>query len=199
MASRWYRPPEIVLTERHYNQKADVWSVGCIFGECINFSDDMNGIGRAPEKRVLFQGSSCYPISPCLELQNGAGPTKISENDQFIKILEVLGQRSDEDLSYLTDQNSFIYTNQVQGQLKGQGLAQRFKPAAAEAVELLEAMLEFNPYFRASAIELIRHKWFDDIRNKKVENGAPFQIHLKCDQMDAYDYTHFQDGFCKAR
>ena len=52
-------------------------------------------------------------------------------------------------------------------------------------------MLEFNPYFRSSAIELIRHKWFDDIRNKRVEKGAPFQIHLKCDQMDAYDYTHF--------
>lgn len=78
-------------------------------------------------------------------------------------------------------------------------MAQRFKAAPREAVELLESMLEFNPYFRASAKDLIRHSWFDDIRNKRVEKGAPFQIHLKCDQMDAYDYTHFQDGFCKAR
>lgn len=60
-------------------------------------------------------------------------------------------------------------------------------------------MLEFNPYFRSSAIELIRHRWFDDIRNKRVEKGAPFQIHLKCDQMDSYDYTNFQDCFAKTR
>ena len=46
-----------------------------------------------------------------MELANGAGPTKISENDQFIKVLEVLGQQSEEDLSYLTDQSAFIYTN----------------------------------------------------------------------------------------
>lgn len=110
MASRWYRPPEIVLTERHYNQKSDIWSVGCIFGECINFSDEMKKAGKVSENRVLFQGTSCYPISPCLELQEGNGPTKISENDQFIKILEVMGQRNEEELSYLTDQNGFIYT-----------------------------------------------------------------------------------------
>jgi len=66
----------------------------------------------------------------------------------------------------LTDQSAFIYTNQVQGQLKGAGLAERFKPAPGEAIELLEAMLEFNPYFRTNVIELIKHPWFDDIRNK---------------------------------
>lgn len=32
---RWYRAPEIILNWMHYNQKVDIWSVGCIFGEMI--------------------------------------------------------------------------------------------------------------------------------------------------------------------
>ncbi|GFN77391.1 mitogen-activated protein kinase [Plakobranchus ocellatus] len=35
VVSRWYRAPEIILNWMHYNQKVDIWSVGCIFGEMI--------------------------------------------------------------------------------------------------------------------------------------------------------------------
>ena len=31
----WYRPPELLLGERHYATKADIWSAGCIFGELL--------------------------------------------------------------------------------------------------------------------------------------------------------------------
>ena len=31
----WYRPPELLLGETHYDTKADIWSAGCIFGELL--------------------------------------------------------------------------------------------------------------------------------------------------------------------
>eukprot|EP00929_Paragymnodinium_shiwhaense_P121093 TRINITY_DN9320_c0_g2_i1.p1 TRINITY_DN9320_c0_g2~~TRINITY_DN9320_c0_g2_i1.p1 ORF type:complete len:565 (+),score=148.36 TRINITY_DN9320_c0_g2_i1:73-1767(+) len=31
----WYRPPELLLGTRHYDQSVDVWSAGCIFGELL--------------------------------------------------------------------------------------------------------------------------------------------------------------------
>ena len=66
VASRWYRSPELILTERIYSTKSDMWSVGCIFGECISFTNDyISKGGRDFQKRVLFAGSSCFPISPC--------------------------------------------------------------------------------------------------------------------------------------
>ncbi|RMX68599.1 hypothetical protein DD238_003385 [Peronospora effusa] len=37
MTTRWYRPPEIMLAPPDtYNQAADMWSIGCIFGELLN-------------------------------------------------------------------------------------------------------------------------------------------------------------------
>ena len=33
MCARWYRPPEIILGNQHYDQKIDIWSAGCIIAE----------------------------------------------------------------------------------------------------------------------------------------------------------------------
>jgi serine/threonine protein kinase len=35
VATRWYRPPELLLEAREYETNVDVWSVGCIFAEMI--------------------------------------------------------------------------------------------------------------------------------------------------------------------
>lgn len=32
VASRWYRPPEILLGSLNYGPSMDIWSLGCIFG-----------------------------------------------------------------------------------------------------------------------------------------------------------------------
>lgn len=33
VATRWYRAPEVLLGSKDYNQKADMWSLGCIIAE----------------------------------------------------------------------------------------------------------------------------------------------------------------------
>ena len=35
VATRWYRAPEILLGSTKYGTQADMWSVGCIFGELL--------------------------------------------------------------------------------------------------------------------------------------------------------------------
>lgn len=61
-------------------------------------------------------------------------------------------------------------------------------------MELLESLLEFNPHFRMPARHCLKHKMFDNIRNPQIEKGAPFKIHLKCDQADSYDYDSQKDN-----
>lgn len=95
VASRWYRSPELILTERIYGSKSDMWSVGCIFGECLSFTNAyVRSGGRQMEKRVMFPGTSCFPISPCHKYGDSSeqDTTKISENDQLIKIFDKIGQ-----------------------------------------------------------------------------------------------------------
>jgi mitogen-activated protein kinase 15 len=35
VATRWYRAPEVLLGSHKYNYAADIWSIGCIFGEML--------------------------------------------------------------------------------------------------------------------------------------------------------------------
>ncbi len=37
VGSRWYRAPEICLVEKHYDQASDIWGVGCIIYELLNY------------------------------------------------------------------------------------------------------------------------------------------------------------------
>lgn len=36
VATRWYRPPELLLGVSNYEQSVDVWAAGCLFGEMID-------------------------------------------------------------------------------------------------------------------------------------------------------------------
>ena len=119
------------------------------------------------EKRVLFPGSSCFPISPCHRYEESNGEqetTKISENDQLIKIFDQISPLAEQDYSFLSDQTAIEYAEQVNSQRKGKGLKNKYSQTDAEVVEMLEAMLEFNHQFRTSAKECLKSKIFDDIR-----------------------------------
>lgn len=35
VSTRYYRAPEIMLTWKRYNEKADIWSAACIFAEML--------------------------------------------------------------------------------------------------------------------------------------------------------------------
>jgi len=62
--SRWYRAPEIILLEKEYDGQIDLWSLGCILGELISLSKEYKHLDLRPSERVMFEGKSCYPLSP---------------------------------------------------------------------------------------------------------------------------------------
>lgn len=98
------------------------------------------------ENRVLFPGTSCFPISPCHKHGDAsdAETTKISENDQLIKIFDKLSPQSDHDFSFLSDQTAIEYVEQVSQQRTGKSLKKRYSETSSEVVDILEALLEFN-------------------------------------------------------
>lgn len=119
-----------------------------MFGECLSFTNAyVRKGGREIAKRVLFPGSSCFPISPCPryeENDKNNETTRISENDQLIKIFDQIGQLNGNDFSFLSDKTAIEYAEQVSSQRKGTTLSKRFSESSPETVEMLESLLEFN-------------------------------------------------------
>ena len=53
----------------------------------------------------------------------------------------------------------------------------------------MSKMLEYNPFFRPTANQLLIDPYFDDIRNLKKEARAPYKINLSFDNNQCkYDY-----------
>jgi serine/threonine protein kinase len=38
VATKWYRAPELLVGDRQYGPKVDVWATGCIFAELVRVS-----------------------------------------------------------------------------------------------------------------------------------------------------------------
>ena len=49
----WYRPPELLLGETHYDTKADIWSAGCTLCELFTGSVTFPGVSNNDMLRVI--------------------------------------------------------------------------------------------------------------------------------------------------
>ena len=38
VVTRWYRAPEVILNSQKYDEKIDLWAVGCVLGELLSRS-----------------------------------------------------------------------------------------------------------------------------------------------------------------
>lgn len=168
VVTRWYRAPELILLEKEYGPAIDVWSVGCIFAELLGMMKE-----SAPtylDRRPLFPGKSCFPLSPdheakSAELRQGF---PISTNDQLAVIFQVIGTPNEEDKSFVTDQKALDYLNAFPN-MNRVDLSSVYPGAGEEAIDLLNKVLVFNPYFRMSLDECMEHPFFKSMRKAEKE------------------------------
>lgn len=56
VVTRWYRAPELLLSENFpYNEKVDMWSLGCIFAELLNRKPLFPGSSHANQVMQIFE------------------------------------------------------------------------------------------------------------------------------------------------
>ena len=143
--TRFYRSPEVILTEKSYNQSADIWSLGIVFCELVKSTSKY--VDKIDSVRHIFKGSSCYPISP------NSDENVVKEDDQIFKILEKYPQIDPKiDFNFLSSEKSMNYLNMSQERTQANNnIADCLNHSSQEMISLLTSMLEFNPYFRPSA------------------------------------------------
>lgn len=55
VVTRWYRAPEVICCARQYDERVDVWSVGCIFAELIRRKPLFPGRDYMDQLRIIFK------------------------------------------------------------------------------------------------------------------------------------------------
>ena len=183
VVTRWYRAPELILLEKDYGPAIDMWSVGCIFAELLGMMKE-----SAPtylDRKPLFPGKSCFPLSPDKHVKEERGGFPFSRNDQLAVIFEVIGSPSEEDKSYVTDAKALEYLAAFPARDR-LDLTTLYPGAGQDAIDLLTKILVFNPYFRLSVDEALNHPFFKKVRKteKEVCSTKEIQIEFEKDHLD---------------
>jgi len=175
VVTRWYRSPEIILLEKDYGPAIDLWSVGCIFAELLSMMKE-----NAPtysDRQPLFPGTSCFPLSPDHKVTVKKGGFPSSHSDQLNVIFDVIGTPTEEEMSYVTDAKAIEYLKTFTTR-KRVDFKARYPAAGDDALDLLNKILVFNPFFRLNIDECLNHPFLAAIREKSVETVAEVAIGL---------------------
>lgn len=186
--ARWYRPPEVILTEK-YNEAVDIWSLGCILAEMLS-STTAYADAKSSE-RFLFAGASCFPMSPPpLHLNT---KLHVPKTDMMRVILRMLGPPQASDLAFISQEPGKMYIEKLALKCKPLNLCKKFPNTSPEMLSLLKAMVEFNPAKRPSARQLLSSTVFDPVRKPEQEENAPWSIHLPLYDGGTFDYENLRD------
>ena len=184
VVTRWYRSPEIILLERDYGPPIDIWSVGCIFAELLTMLKE-NAKSQL-ERKPLFPGTSWYPLSPRSSQLKASKKDKhntISKEDQLWVIIDKLGTPSEEDTAFISDKGALSYLQNLPKAEK-KNFEELYPFPGEEALDLLNKMLQFNPYKRASLMECLEHPHLAEVRDTRKELKAKTPIILDFEYED---------------
>jgi mitogen-activated protein kinase 1/3 len=166
VVTRWYRAPELILIEKNYTQKIDIWALGCVFAELLKKTKDYQ---QSFDKAALFPGESCFPLSP----DNSAPVLKcgfpVATKDQLVVIISKLGTPSKKDMEFITDKNAIEYINCLPKK-PTLDLKHFFDKSPIDAIDFMKKCLTFNPDFRPSIDELLSHPFFKLVRKPEIES-----------------------------
>lgn len=142
VVTQWYRAPEII-TDAKYDTKSDIFSVGVVVGE-------------------LLAGKHLFPGKPN------------DPADQLHRVFTILGTPNRElfdnpsEPYYSASENAKRYIDMYISKKPTKNRVRMLKfdvPHSPEAVDVVEALLTFDPRVRPSADEALRMKWFDSLRD----------------------------------
>lgn len=92
-------------------------------------------------------------------------------------IFSVIGTPEDDDKSFVTDSKAIQYLGAFK-HLKKIDFSKKYPGAGEVAIDLLQKMLLFNPYFRITIDGALAHPFFDKVRKleKQIESKVKITI-----------------------
>ncbi len=150
VVSRWYRAPEVLLARPKYDEKIDVWSVGCILAELLLRKPIFPGRNLVEQIDLIF----ALLGTPSEEQ---LGHVCSTEAFQFLKSRASKVHASTSGASSNKGQSTF---------------EERFPNVDADALDLLKKMLCFDPQSRISVTEALGHPYLSIYHDEADEPVA---------------------------
>ena len=166
MCSLWYRAPEIIFGNNYYDNKVDIWSVGCILAELLTGIGlfEVNDEDELATKILLLFGSFDNTI-----FSNKIKPEKVvkymndsPEYDQY------LHYKFYTDLNDINDDNNNCY-------------------------QWLKKLLSLNPMTRISAKDAMEDMFVETVRNIKYEKIFTLEEQIQIRLPQFYTLSLYQN------
>ena len=91
----------------------------------------------------------------------------------------------------MTEKNIQEYVQNLNEEAKSSPFWQLLQRKEPDLADLLQKMLQFNPYLRHSAKELLRHPYFAGLRLLSNEQKSRHKLQLEFDRDEAVDSKSF--------
>jgi len=132
------------------------------------------------DRKPLFTGNQCFPLSPGPSSEKNQDGLPIDPNDQLAKIFSLIGTPSEEDKSFVTDELALKYLNVYTYQPRVD-LQSKFPGTEANAIDFMDRLLVFNPFFRMTLDEAINHPFLKDIKDKQSDEVIASEVIIDFD------------------
>lgn len=146
------------------------------------------------DRRPLFPGKSCFPLSPDRHARIQANGFPVAKDDQLAVIFEMLGTPSVDDMSYVTDQKAIGYLTSFVP-IQRIDFVKKYPGASPEGIDLINRMLQFNPYFRITIDEALNHPFFTKVKKPHKEVLSDVKISLEFES-EHLDREKLRELFC---
>ena len=184
VATRWYRPPEVIIADQGYGQPADIWAVGCILAELIGRQpifpgrdswDQLERIFRVlgtPPKHVLMRMRE-HNVHPAvrkqrmkqIEANGGVGDLYMTTSSPHLQPVDNC-DRINGIPKLLRNRDGKTYVNidylLEMDPIEPQKLSNLYPRADHLALDLLSKLLSFDPAARPTVDEALEHPYLNE-------------------------------------
>jgi len=159
VVTRWYRAPELLLDNQHYDYAIDMWSVGCIVIEMLIRKPLLKGKTSKDQLRLIMS----------LLGNPAADDVAFIEKERYREMLLKMSKKE-----HVPWEKVISSGGRNMGTLPNENVC----------IHLIDQLLQFAPEKRLTAADALQHPYFEGLHNPANEPSCPNEWGFVTEDLD---------------